>query len=70
MPIYTSTGICVCIPWVRKIPWEWLPTPVFLPGQLHEQRRLAGYGPRGPEELDMTEQLAHTHTHTHTHEIN
>jgi len=22
-------------PWVRKIPWrrEWLPTPVFLPGE-------------------------------------
>ena len=24
-------------PWVRKIPWrrEWLPTPVFLPGEPH-----------------------------------
>ena len=31
-------------PWVRKIPWrrEWQPTPVFLPGELHRQRRLAG----------------------------
>ena len=29
--------------WVRKIPWrkEWLPTPVFLPGELHGQRSLA-----------------------------
>ena len=32
-------------PWVRKIPWrrEWQPTPVFLPGEFHGQRSLAGY---------------------------
>jgi len=31
-------------PWVRKMPWrrEWLPTPLFLPGEFHEQRSLAG----------------------------
>ena len=31
-------------PHVRKIPWrrEWLPTPVFLPGEFHEQRSLVG----------------------------
>ena len=31
-------------PWVRKIPWRkaWQPTPVFLPGKSHGQRRLAG----------------------------
>ena len=30
-----------------KIPWrrEWLPTAVFLPGEFHEQRNLAGYSP-------------------------
>ena len=29
-------------PWVGKIPWrrEWLPTPVFLPGEFHGQRSL------------------------------
>ena len=34
-------------PWIRKIPWrrEWLPTPVFLPGEFHGQRSLAGYSP-------------------------
>ena len=34
-------------PWVRKIPWRraWQPTPVFLPGESHEQRSLAGYCP-------------------------
>ena len=33
-------------PWVRKIPWrrKWQPTPVFLPGKLHGQKNLTGYG--------------------------
>ena len=36
-------------PWVRKIPWrrKWQPTPVFLPGESHEQRSLAGYSSWG-----------------------
>ena len=42
-------------------------TPVFLPGKSHRQRRLAGYGPRGCKESDLTERPTHTHTHTHTH---
>ena len=31
--------------WARKIPWrrKWQPTPVFLPGEPHGQRSLAGY---------------------------
>ena len=35
-------------PWVGKIPWrkKWQPTPVFLPGQSHEQRSLEGYSPQ------------------------
>ena len=34
-------------PWVRKIPWRraWQLTPVFLPGEPHGQRNLAGYSP-------------------------
>ena len=34
-------------PWVRKIPWrrKWQPTPLFLPGESHEQRSLVGYSP-------------------------
>ena len=45
--------------WVQKMPWrrEWLPTPVFLPRESHEQRSLAGYSPWVHKELDMTEQL-------------
>ena len=70
-------------PWVGKIPWRraWQPTLVFLPGDSHGQRSLAGYSPWGgkesdtteeTEESDMTEenehkQSTHTHTHTHTH---
>ena len=33
------------------------PTPVFLPGEFHGQRNLAGYRPWGCKESDMTEQL-------------
>ena len=36
------------------------PTPVFLPGESHGQRSLAGYSPWGCRELDTTERLTHT----------
>ena len=37
--------------WVRKIPSrrKWQHTPVFLPGELHGQRSLAGYSPWGSQ---------------------
>ena len=33
-------------PWAGKIPWrrEWLPTPVFLPGEFHRLGCLVSYG--------------------------
>ena len=34
---------------------EWQPTSIFLPGESHGQRSLAGYSPWGHKELDMTE---------------
>ena len=40
-------------------------TPVFLPGEFHGQRSLAGYSPWGPKELDMTELLTHMHGSVH-----
>ena len=40
-------------PWRRK----WLPTPVFLPGELHGQRSLVGYSPWACEQSDSTERL-------------
>ena len=50
--------------WVRRIPWrrKWQPTPVFLFGNSHGRRSLAGYSPRGHKLLDVTER-ARTHTH-------
>ena len=43
-------------PWRRK----WQPSPVFLPGESHWQRSLAGYSLWGHKELDTTQQLTHT----------
>ena len=45
--------------WVRKTPWwrEWLPTSLFLPGEFHRKRSLAGYSPWGCKEWDTTEWL-------------
>ena len=34
------------------------PTPVFLPEELHGQRSLAGYSPRGHKESGTTERLS------------
>ena len=36
--------------WRRK----WQSTPVFLPGESHEQRSLAGYSTWGRKDLDTT----------------
>ena len=50
------------IPGSGRSPGEgngWLLTPVFLPGEFHGQRSLAGYSPWGHKELDTTE-YAHT----------
>ena len=54
---------CRFVPWVRKIPWRraWPPAPVFLLGDSHEQRSLAGYSLQGRKELDTTEVTQHTH---------
>ena len=43
-------------PWVRKIAWrrKWQPNPVFLLGEFHGHRSLAGYSPCGHKELDRT----------------
>ena len=48
----------------------WLPTPVVLPGEVPQQRSLAGYSPRGHKELDMTEQLRLSLSHAYWYEDN
>ena len=40
-----------------KSRWRRKPTPVFLPGEFHGERALAGYSPWGHKESDVTEQL-------------
>ena len=44
---YSRHRRCRFDPWVRRIPGSrsWHPTPVFLPGEFHGQRSLAGYSP-------------------------
>ena len=52
-----DTRDTVSFPGLGKIPWrrEWLPTPVFLPGEFHGQRSLAGYVPWGCKKSDVTD---------------
>ena len=59
---------CGFNPWVGKIPWRrtWQPTPVFLSGEPHGQRSLAGYGPQLQTNHTWLKRL-NTHTHTHIH---
>ena len=42
------------VPFWRR---AWQPTPVFLPGEFHGQRSMAGYSPWSCKELDMAEKL-------------
>ena len=49
--------------YMQSISWKWQPTPVFLPGEFHGQRSLAGYRPWGCKESGMTEHLSLTHSH-------
>ena len=51
-------------PWVRKFLWRraWQPTPVFLLGESHGQRSLAGYIPCCHKESDTTEVTYHTYS--------
>ena len=58
-----DTGDVGSIPGSGRFHWSraWQPTPVFLPGEFHGQRSLAGYNPWGHKESDMTEVTEHTH---------
>ena len=46
-------------PWMGKMPWRRArqPPPVFLPGEPHGQRSLAGHSPWGRRELDTAEHI-------------
>ena len=49
--------------WVGKFPWRraWQPTPVFMPGESHGQRSLAGYGPWGSQHVRHNWATEHAH---------
>ena len=49
---------CSLSPWVRQIPL--VPTPVFLPGESHGQRSLAGNAPYGCKESAMPEAIEYS----------
>ena len=56
--IFSFHGSCNSLSWRRK----WQPTPVFLPGESHEQSSLGGYiQSMGWQALDTTWQLNHHH---------
>ena len=57
---FTRPGFGHCI---GKSPWRkaWQPTLVFLPGESHGQRSLAGYSPWCCNETDTTWRLNHHH---------
>ena len=42
--------------WEDPLEKGWLSMPVFLPGESHEQRIIAGYSPWGLKESNITEQ--------------
>ena len=49
------------IPLLGRSPGWGSGSPVFLPGEFHGQRSLAGYSPWDHRESDTTEQLTHIH---------
>ena len=52
--VIMATQSCIRGIWRRA----WQPTPIFLPGESHGQRSLAGYSPWGHKESDVTERLS------------
>ena len=56
-----NAGDVGSIPESGRFPGGGHGTPVFLPGESHGQRSLAGYSPQGCKELDMTEATEHAH---------
>ena len=45
------------IPGKMSLRRKWQPTPIFLPGEFHGQRSLAGYSPWGGKESDTTKHM-------------
>ena len=56
LPVMQDTRV-QSLSWEDPLRRDWHPTPVFLPGESHGQRSLAGYSPQGCKESEMTEWL-------------
>ena len=54
-----NAGDLGSVPGLGRFPWrrEWLPIPVFLPGEFNGQRSLGGDSTWDHKELDVTELL-------------
>ena len=66
---YIRCRRCGFDPRVAKIPLRraWQPTPVFLPGESHEQRSLRVYSPQDYKQLDTIDATKHVCIHIHKH---
>ena len=55
-----DTGDVGSVPGWGRFPGlgNWLPTPIFLPGEFYGHRSLAGYSPWDLKELDTTDGLS------------
>ena len=64
-----SAGDRSSSPNLEDCPWRtaWQPSPVFLPGESHGQRSLAGYSPWGRRGSDTTERVGTHATFTEQH---
>ena len=56
LPAMQETQV-LSLGWEDALEKKWQPTTVFLPGEFHGQRSLAGYSPQGLKESDATEGL-------------
>ena len=52
-----SVGYLGLFPGLKDSPEEWIPTPVFLPGESHGPKSLVGYSPWDGKESDTSERL-------------
>ena len=62
---------CRFDPWVKKIPWRkaWHPTPLFLPGESHRQRRSAAVHGVAQSRTRSKQLSTHAHKQLRTNDV-
>ena len=53
--IYIHTYTYIIHSWEDPLEGEWLPTPVFLPGEFYGQRSLVGYSPWSQRQTQLSD---------------